>query len=69
MDGVILAEKDTSDDVSKHDNDERSSVGQGGPSRKLSEDINWNRKTLRMAFSENPYERYKTKVGHFGILW
>jgi len=28
----------------------------------LSDDINWNRKTLRLAFSGNPYERYKSKV-------
>ncbi len=30
--------------------------------RKMSDDINWNRKTLRIAFSGNPYERYKSKV-------
>ncbi len=30
--------------------------------RRMSENIEWNRKTLRQAFDENPYERYKTKV-------
>jgi hypothetical protein len=58
---VILGEKEVEDKpVMKIEKDERSSIG--GPSRKLSEDINWNRKTLRLAFSENPYEKYKTKV-------
>ena len=62
---VILGEKEKEERISmKIDKDERSSVGPsiGGASRKLSEDINWNRKTLRLAFSENPYEKYKTKV-------
>ena len=63
---VILAEKEAEklgDEISAKgiENDERSSVS-AGVSRKQSEDINWNRRTLRLAFSENPYERYKTKV-------
>ena len=58
---VILGEKEVEDKpVMKIERDERSSIG--GQSRKVSEDINWNRKTLRLAFSENPYEKYKTKV-------
>jgi hypothetical protein len=30
--------------------------------RRMSENIEWNRKTLRDAFHDNPYERFKTKV-------
>lgn len=48
------------DDATK--DDERSSLGRTSSiNRKMSDDINWNRKTLRMAFSGNPYERYKSK--------
>ena len=60
-----MGEKELEDKMAvRIEKDERSSVGPsvGGASRKLSEDINWNRKTLRLAFSENPYEKYKTKV-------
>jgi hypothetical protein len=67
---VILGDMDMAakpEDKVRIEKDERSSVGPSvsGASRKPSDDINWNRKTLRLAFSGNPYERYKTKVRGF----
>ena len=44
---------------------EKTRIGSGIANRKLSSDeveIRFDRKTLQNAFSENPYERYKSKV-------